>query len=504
MVTFIAIAAAVALVTGLIIVLPLLRSTGDAPGRAELDTALYRDQLAEVDRDMERGTISPAEAEGARAEISRRLLTAAREAEIAETATRGPRMSSGMIAGLSLMAVPLVAAGLYLANGLPNAPDMPFAERTPAQQQVAGQPGRPSQTEAEAMRPPSPAPQAVDSEYAALVKRLEERLEGQPDDQRGLRLLATSYMRLERYGEAWRVFDRLIGLIGPSAEPDLYAQMAEGMVLSAGGYVSPEAEQILGMALERDPKNQVARYYAGLSLTQNGMIPQAIKVWQDLRAEAPPDAPWLPWLDQMLAQALEFQSRGMANVEGRGPTEADIAAANEMSPEDRDLMVNEMVQRLDDRLRAEGGSAQEYAQLIASYATLEQPEKAMEALTLARANLDGGDLAAVENHARTLGVIEGAAPQPAPGPTADDVEAAGQMSPEDRQEMILGMVSRLEDRLTTEGGDAEEWFRLMNSYVQLDRMEDASRIYDLSQQNLKGQDAGFLREQALVMGVISQ
>lgn len=501
MIWFIAIAAAVALITGLVIVLPMVMSRQAAQGRADLDTALYRDQLGEIDRDLDRGTITAAEAEGAKAEVSRRLLAAARTARQDDGITNGPRMGSGMVAGIGMIAIPLVGAGIYLANGLPGAPDLPFAARTQQERQVAEQSGRPSQAAAEATRPPSPAAEP-NPEYAALVARLEERLAEQPDDPQGLRLLGTSYMRLERYDEAWRTFDRLAGVLGPEADADLYAQMAEGMVLSAGGYVSPEAERAIGAALERDSRNAVARYYAGLSLSQNGMIPQAIKVWQELRNEAPADAPWLPYLDQMLAQALEFQNRGMANADGRGPSEADIAAAEDMTAEERQTMVNDMVARLDARLREEGGTAQEYAQLIASYATLKQPQKALDALELSRENLDGADLAAVENHAVQLGVIEGEAP--APGPTPEQVEAAGQMSPDERQEMIRGMVARLEDRLTTEGGDAEEWFRLMNSYVQLADMAEARRVFDLSQSALKGQDAGFLREQALVMGVINE
>ncbi|MEM1276738.1 MAG: c-type cytochrome biogenesis protein CcmI, partial [Pseudomonadota bacterium] len=357
---FIAIAAIGALVTGLIVVWPMLRSHGEGRARAEFDTALYKDQLAEIDRDLERGTVSKDEAEGAKAEISRRLLAAAREAKLSSGIGAAPRMSSGMVAGISVMAVPLLAVVFYLANGVPGQPDMPFDGRAQvAQAQEALHNGRPSQEQAEQLAPPRETAVRPDQqEYAALVERLEARISSTPNDARGLRLLATSYMQLERYGEAWRTFDQLIGVIGiEHAEPDLFAQMAEGMILAAGGYVSPEAETMLGAALERDSKNFVARYYAGLSLSQNGMMPQAIRVWQDLRAEAPADAPWLPWLEDMLNRALEFQNRGMAGV--GGPSQDEIAAAEALSEEERNMMVNDMVQRLEDRLRSEGGSAQE-------------------------------------------------------------------------------------------------------------------------------------------------
>jgi cytochrome c-type biogenesis protein CcmH len=90
----------------------------------------------------------------------------------------------------------------------------------------------------------------------------------------------------------------------------------------------------------------------------------------------------------------------------------------------------------------------------------------------------------------------------APGPDADQMAAAQNLSPEERMEMIEGMVTRLETRLTERGGGPEDWVRLIRALSVLGRDDDARRIYDLSQQELKGSEAGFVREQALAMGVI--
>src|SRR5699024_8876628 len=69
---------------------------------------------------------------------------------------------------------------------------------------------------------------------------------------------------------------------------------------------------------------------------------------------------------------------------------------------------------------------------------------------------------------------------PAPGPTGAEIAAARQLPPEERAAMIEGMVGRLEARLTGQGGSAEEWLRLINAYVQLDRRDEAVRIYRLA------------------------
>ena len=66
-------------------------------------------------------------------------------------------------------------------------------------------------------------------------------------------------------------------------------------------------------------------------------------------------------------------------------------------------------------------------------------------------------------------------------------------------------MAQLEDRLTTQGGEVEEWLRLMNAYTQLDRRDDAARIARLGIAAFgSGTEADFLREQALVMGIFSE
>ena len=66
-----------------------------------------------------------------------------------------------------------------------------------------------------------------------------------------------------------------------------------------------------------------------------------------------------------------------------------------------------------------------------------------------------------------LAELEAPAGAPTPGPTADDVKAAADMSAEDRQAMIAGMVETLSERLKTDPGDADGWARLVRSYMVL-------------------------------------
>lgn len=509
MLTFYLIAGGAALVSAVLLVRPLIMGRGDAVGQADTDAQVFKDQLAEIDRDLDRGTITEAEAEGARIEVSRRLLSANARARKTAALTPAPQGHSGLVAGLALMGTPALAAALYFGIGAPGMQDQPLQERraqTGAQQQQmpANHPAlnRPTQEEAEARIAAEmpPAPQPDDPEYTALVERLEGVVETQPEDAQGRRLLADGLMRLGRYDEAWRHYQTLIELLGPQATADLYATMAEGMVLATGGYVSPEAENAITRSLQLDQTLPIGRYYAGLALRQAGRLDDAIAMWEGLRQDSPADAPYLEWLNMMLAETIRVRD----GTPAPGPTQDQMAAAEDMSPQDRMEMIQGMVSGLNERLTTQGGTPEEWARLMSSYATLNQTEDAMRVYELASAAYPSGEEGVqLYQHATRLGLTVTAATAP-PGPTQEDIEAAGQMSPEDRNDMILGMVERLEDRLTSDGGAAEEWLRLIRSYVQLDRRDDAARIFRLADAELSAKSdpsRGFVKEQTLLMGV---
>lgn len=66
---------------------------------------------------------------------------------------------------------------------------------------------------------------------------------------------------------------------------------------------------------------------------------------------------------------------------------------------------------------------------------------------------------------------------PSPGPSAEDVAAAADMSDDARRDMIRGMVARLAGRLHDNGADIEAWLRLVRAYVVLgdrDKAKDAA------------------------------
>lgn len=473
------IALGAAALVGLALARPLLTRGADAAPRAAHDAQVFRDQLKELENDVSRGVVAEEDAAATKLEISRRLLAADEEVRQAGGAGPAPRGLSRAMAAILVIAAPLGAGALYWEVGAPGAEDQPLASRSA--------PGRPGQEEAEKMmagrQPPPPAgPEAA--EFRTLVGQLEDRLAQQPDDAQGRFLYARSLMNLARFGEAWRQFQRVVDLRGGDAE--VYAGLAEGMILAAGGYISPEAEENLLNVLKWDPSNPSARYYLGHLHKQSDRPGVAADIWERLLAESPSDAPWVAPIQAELAD-LGPASRTVL----RGPTPEEMQAAGNLPPEDRQAMVRQMVEGLAARLEEQGGSVEEWQRLIRSYSVLGQPGRARDAMAAARAALAGDPVA--------LSRLESGS-APLPGPNQEQMAAAAEQPMGERKAMIEGMVQRLADRLAAEGGAPEEWLRLISSYNVLGKRDEARAAYLSAREAFAGDASALAMLESAVEG----
>jgi cytochrome c-type biogenesis protein CcmH len=450
--------------------------------RAAHDEQVFRDQLAEIGRDVERGILTGEEARAARIEISRRLLAAAAEVERAPDNQPAPRKASLALAAVLLIGAPLGGLALYDRIGAPGLPDQPFAARE------AGARASQEVVEAGIRRTGGPsAPQEGGAEVASLIGQLEDRLKGDAPDRQGLYLLARAYAQTGNHAASWRSYRRLIGLSGGDAPAAVFGAMAEGMILAAGGYVSPEAEAALTQALSRDPASPVARYYMGAAFAQTGRAQSAMDVWTRLLRDSPADA---PWIGATRAQIADLAERA-------GIAAPQVATAPAAPEGDAREAAAGMVARLEARLAADGGAPEEWAQLVRSLAVLGETDKAAAAAARARAALEG--------QPEALAAIDAALAAPAqalPGPGAADMAAAGGMEAGERDAMIRGMVGRLRDRLFAEGGAPEEWARLIHSYGVLGETDAATEAWTRAAAEHKDDPIAlaFLKETALQAG----
>jgi cytochrome c-type biogenesis protein CcmH len=152
------------------------------------------------------------------------------------------------------------------------------------------------------------------------------------------------------------------------------------MILAAGGFVSPEAEQVLLQTLNRDPQNGTALYYTGLLYAQVARPDRAFAVWRPLLEQSSPADPWYfpihGQIEELGLRAGVVYTAPEIPSEAPGPTAEDMAAAQDMSPEDRQAMIENMVAGLSDRLANQGGTAEEWARLITALGVLGRTDEA--------------------------------------------------------------------------------------------------------------------------------
>jgi cytochrome c-type biogenesis protein CcmH len=376
-------------------------TAASAPSDRSRDMRVYRDQLAEVDRDLARGTLDAAEGQRLRAEIARRLLEADRKQQAGAAA---PAKTGGWIAA---GAVALAVAGavlVYTRIGLPGYPDLPIADRLAEADRAMKT--RPSQADWVA-RLPAPALPQPDAEFLALMDKLRVAVDpASATDTRGLDLLARNEAALGNYAAAIAAQQRLIAVKGDAATADEHAGLAEILITQAQGYVSPEAEQELVRALQIEPSNGLARYYGGLMFSQGGRYDRAMALWAPLLEESPADALWVGPLRAQIEEVAALAGIRYSLPPVKGPSAEDVAAAGDMTEADRQAMIEGMVQQLSDRLAAEGGSPEEYAQLMTALTVLGRMDEAKAALAEARKSFKGDAtaLATIEEAASVAGI----------------------------------------------------------------------------------------------------
>jgi cytochrome c-type biogenesis protein CcmH len=351
-----------------VLALPLLRRSTNVAPRSAHDLEVYRDQLAEIERDRTRGTLSETEAEAARAEIARRVLSAANKLPSEAGAAPTPP-SSRLLPLAAAAAAPVVALLLYAGyGGSPGLPSQPFAAREDKPADFGGQ---------------------ITQMVAGLAARLKEN----PNDLEGWQMLARSYTTLERNADAVTAWRKVLDLSGNA---DVHAgSLGESIVRAADGIVTPEARALFERAKAADAHDARAGFYLGLAYSQEGDSRRAVQTWTDLIAMSPPDAPWLATVQDRIRRVAAAANidpatitpspEAIAAAQQRGPSAADVAAIQRMTPDERAALVRGMVGQLAARLESEPGDLEGWRRLGRAYQVLGDRDKASEALGKAAA-----------------------------------------------------------------------------------------------------------------------
>jgi cytochrome c-type biogenesis protein CcmH len=380
----------------LIVAAPFLfRSAG--AGEAAASINVYKDQLAEVERDQAQGLIEEAEAASARVEIERRIL-AAGKGETAPAERIAPNWQYRMVTGVASIVV-LGSVGLYASLGRPELSSAPPHAQSAWAQQTAVTANAAPQGQAT----PAADGKQVEGDVSAVVKRLEERLEANPNDADGWRVLGWSYDNTGRYKDAVTAYGRAVELQKDNAV--LRAIYGETQVKAAEGVVTQAALATFEDVLAINPNDERARFFKGVAKEQRGDSQGAIDEWLELYKIAPADAEWTGDLRIRIeetaqkagidvsaklaevkpAPAATAQApSGPAHPGAVGPSAADIESAKQLSEQDRQAMVSGMVDRLAGRLETSPKDPDGWIMLIRSRMAMNDAEKARAALEKAK------------------------------------------------------------------------------------------------------------------------
>jgi cytochrome c-type biogenesis protein CcmH len=331
--------------------LPLIRSGGRAEVQARDGAmAVYRDQLQELERDKAAALITAQEAEYARTEIARRLLSTESGAAISATQ---PSSRHIWAQGFVVVLVPLLGLGLYLALGSPGLPSQPLAARLAA-------PG---------------------NDINLLIAKAERHLMEKPDDGPGWDLLAPIYLRQNRIGDAQLAYQNAIRLGGET--PERLNGLAEALVLQNDGVITDEARDLFQRSTVLKADNPRAQYYLALALEQSGKREEALVAFKTIAENSAADAPWMPLVARHIAQngGAPINTNGNSGPAALGnPDAAAIAAARSMSDADRQKMIAGMVSSLDAKLQADPNNFEGWMRLVRSYVMLKDQTRALAAL----------------------------------------------------------------------------------------------------------------------------
>ena len=259
------------------------RVAAPAVDRKAENVGIFRDQLADLEREKAEGTLSEADFLQAKGELQRRLLEEVSPAGSEPAA--GVEGSSRKAAVMLMLALPVFAFAGYMLLGRPAALDPSQVAAAP--QQAEGQ------------------PQMTPEEIDAMVAKLAERMQANPDDMQGWVMLARSYKVLGKYEQAASAYAKAESMV--SKDPELLASYAETLAMASGGKgLAGKPRELVEKALKIDPKHAHSLFLAGGAAMEAGEFKKGIAYWEALLPQVEPGSE----LDQMLRAGIEQMKQG--------------------------------------------------------------------------------------------------------------------------------------------------------------------------------------------------
>jgi cytochrome c-type biogenesis protein CcmH len=280
--------------------LPLLRRRSVADiDRAATNLGILKDQIADLETEHKRGSVSNELYAETKAELERRVLE---EVQAAPARSNAPAGWHGRVTAAAIaVAVPIAAALMYARLGDPTAFD-PLAQKS-----------------ADAAHQLSPV------EVEQMVTKLAERLRNEPDNAGGWSTLARTYYFQRKFPEAAQAFKRLSELVPDDAA--VLADYADALAMVSGRKIAGESLALVKKALSLDPTQWKALAMAGTEAFDRKDYKTAVDYWERLRTSLPPESPIAQQISGSIAEA-----RGLGGLKPSADPKTAVAAAPTAKP----------------------------------------------------------------------------------------------------------------------------------------------------------------------------
>jgi len=287
-------AAVVCVLIALAFVLPALmrtRTRTSQAARRDVNIAVYRDQMKEMDADRANGLLSEAQYQSAKLELEARL---ADDALMTDDAPEPGRVGSRRLGFTLGAALPIAAFGLYFWLGNPAS-------------LIAVADAKPSAAHSE-MAGASP-----DHDFAKLIQKVEEKTRANPDDGEAWAMLAKSYAAVERWPEAIQAYEKANKLLPQNAS--VLSGYAEALAITNNRVLAGRSMELVQKALEINPDDMKGLELSGIYAYQEKNFAQANYFFKKLYKLMPPESPYAKDILAAQKEAERLTQSGLSGLD---------------------------------------------------------------------------------------------------------------------------------------------------------------------------------------------
>lgn len=293
----------------LFVITPLLspQKQTDDVDQDELNLAVFRQQLEELDSDLAAGELDQQQYNASRRDLERELLYDVKGTDgDSKAGNSGGRWAAALLG----VAVPAAAVSLYLYLG--DSAIIPRLEAVASSQPPAAHPG---QGQGQGEMPP----------LEVMVQRLAEKMEQNPENLEGWLMLGRTYFAISQPERALYALEKAYGLA--PQQPDVLVAYAEAIAANNDKKLDGRPAELIRTALEIDPQHTSARWLEGLVSFQGGQYAQAASQWEGLLASFDPQS---GEAEDLRGYIKEARSRaGLEPEQAQTPAPAQVAATEQ-------------------------------------------------------------------------------------------------------------------------------------------------------------------------------